>query len=215
MALELDGLTVVAAGGAALFAPVSLTVEPGRIATVMAPSGAGKSTLLDAIGGHLAPGFAARGAVRLNGRDMLALPAEARRIGVLFQDALLFAHLSVGENLAFGLDRRVRGRPARRAAVEAALAAAGLEGFHDRDPAGLSGGQRTRAALMRTLLAAPDAVLLDEPFARLDAPLRAGLRRFVFDHIRDRAIPALLVSHDPADAEAAGGAVVDLSPRGG
>lgn len=94
----------------------------------------------------------------------------------MFQDALLFPHLSVGDNLAFGLAADIRGRAARRAAVEAALSRAGLAGFRDRDPATLSGGQRARAALMRALLARPRALLLDEPFSRLDADLRAGIR---------------------------------------
>jgi len=104
----------------------------------------------------------------------------------------------------------VRGRKARRAAVEAALEQAGLGGFHDRDPATLSGGQRARAALMRALLARPLALLLDEPFSALDSQLRGEIRGFVFDHIRERGIPALLVTHDLRDARAAGGAVITL-----
>jgi putative thiamine transport system ATP-binding protein len=192
-----------------LFAAVTLTVGPGDVGTVMGPSGIGKSTLLDAIGGHLAHGFVVTGSVSLNGRDLLALPAEARRVGVLFQDAVLFPHLSVGDNLAFGLASAVRGA-ARRTAVEAALDKAGLAGFYARDPATLSGGQRARAALMRALLAEPQALLLDEPFSRLDAGLRADVRTFVFDHLRAQGIPALMVTHDESDAEAAGGEVIRL-----
>lgn len=214
MSLELLGVGVGRVGvgpkGAApLFAAITLQVEGGEIATLMGPSGIGKSTLLDAIGGHLAHGFVVTGAVRLNGRDVLVLPAEARRIGVLFQDAMLFPHLSVGDNLAFGLAPSVRGA-ARRAAVEAALDQAGLAGFAARDPATLSGGQRARAALMRALLAEPQALLLDEPFSRLDAELRTEIRGFVFDHLRERGIPALMVTHDASDADAAGGVVVQL-----
>ena len=211
MSLVLSALSVTPAGASApLFAPLDLTVAPGEIGTVMGPSGVGKSTLLDAIGGHLAHGFRVAGSVALDGRDLLALPAEARRVGILFQDALLFPHLSVGDNLSFGLAQRVRGRAARRAAVEAALAQAGLAGFAGRDPATLSGGQRARAALMRALLAEPRALLLDEPFAKLDTGLRAEIRRFVFDHARARGIPVLMVTHDAGDAEAAGGPVVGL-----
>jgi putative thiamine transport system ATP-binding protein len=123
----------------------------------------------------------------------------------------LLDHPRLGDNLAFGLARSVRERAARRAAVEAALERAGLAGLHDRDPATLSGGQRSRAALMRTLLAEPRALLLDEPCSKLDAALRGDLRAFTFEHVRSRKIPALMVTHDPADAEAAEGPVIDLT----
>jgi putative thiamine transport system ATP-binding protein len=209
--LELHEVAVGPRGAAPLFPPITLSVRAGEVATVMGPSGIGKSTLLDAVGGHLAHGFTLSGGIRLDGRDLVPLPPEARRVGLMFQDAVLFPHLSVGDNLAFGLARSVRGRAARRAAVEAALERAGLSGLYDRDPATLSGGQRSRAALMRTLLAEPRALLLDEPFSKLDATLRGDLRAFTFAHIRSRKIPALMVTHDPADAEAAEGPVIDLT----
>lgn len=209
MSLRLDGLGVTQ-HGAPLFAPVTLEVAPGQVACVMGPSGAGKSSLLDAVGGLLAPGLMATGRVWLDGQDITALPAERRRIGRMFQDAMLFPHLSVGDNLAFGLPASVKGRAARRARVDEALDRAGLAGMADRDPATLSGGQRARAALMRTLLAEPRAVLLDEPFAALDAALRDDLRAFTLDHLRQRRIPALLVTHDAGDAAAVGGPVIRL-----
>jgi putative thiamine transport system ATP-binding protein len=193
-----------------LFRRLSLLVPAGTVTTVMGPSGIGKSTLIEFIGGHLDTGFIAEGRIELNGRDLTELPAESRKIGILFQDALLFPHLSVGDNLAFGLSNRFRGRTARRKAVDDALDQAGLGGTHDRDPATLSGGQRARAALMRTLLAEPRALLLDEPFSKLDPELRADIRGFVFSHIRKQAIPVLLVSHDASDAEAAGGQIIQL-----
>ncbi len=211
MTLVLERLAVAARGRAPLFPPLSLTVAPGTVTSVMGPSGIGKSTLLDAIGGHLAREWEVSGRVLLNGRDVTRLAPEAREIGVLFQEALLFPHLSVGDNLAFGLGDRLRGRAARRAAVEEALAQAGLDGFHDRDPATLSGGQKARAALLRTLLAEPQALLLDEPFSRLDAGLRDDIRQFVFARVAERGVPALLVTHDEADARAAGGPVLALS----
>ncbi len=211
MSLDLIDLSVALRGRAPLFPPLTLSVGPGTIVTIMGPSGIGKSTLLDAIGGHLSHDFVCEGRVLLEGRDVSSLPAEERRIGVLFQDALMFPHLSVGDNLAFGLAPAIRGRCARRAAVEEALSQAGLAGFHDRDPATLSGGQNSRAALFRTLLAKPDALLLDEPFGRLDAELRDEMRRFAFSHALARNIPVLLVTHDAGDAAAAGGPVVGLS----
>ncbi len=196
--------------GRALLGPLDLAVAPGEIVTLMGPSGSGKSSLLALICGTLDPAFGSQGEIRLDGSDLAALPPERRRVGILFQDDLLFPHLSVAENLAFGVPPWVRGRRARQQKVREALAEADLEGFGDRDPATLSGGQRARVALMRTLLAEPRALLLDEPFSKLDVALRARFRRFVFDHARAEGLPTLLVTHDPADAEATGGTVLKL-----
>ncbi|MGB1177332.1 MAG: ATP-binding cassette domain-containing protein, partial [Candidatus Puniceispirillaceae bacterium] len=138
-----------------------------------------------------------------------SLPAERRRVGLMFQDALLFPHMSVGDNLAFGL--AARHRRERGAHVQAALEAADMSGFADRDPASLSGGQAARVALMRTLLAEPQALLMDEAFSALDPELRHAFGLFVRDQIRDRQIPALLVSHDPADTLIADAAPIRLA----
>lgn len=210
MSLDLIGVSVRLRHGAELFRPLDLSVAPGEVATVMGPSGIGKSSLLDALGGHLPRRFEMTGRLILDGRDVTSLPAEARRIGILFQDAVLFPHLSVGDNLAFGLSAAVRGRAARKARVGAALDQAGLADMADRDPATLSGGQRARAALMRTLLSDPLALLLDEPFSKLDADLREDVSCFTFAHIRERGIPALMVTHDPEDARAAAGPVLRI-----
>ncbi len=207
--LELEGVTV-SLGGKVLVSRLDLGVPPGVVTTVMGPSGSGKSTLLAWLCGSVAAAFTVSGRVRLGGVDITALPPEARRVGILFQDDLLFPHLSVGGNLAFGIPPGI-GRTERSAHIEAALEEAELAGFADRDPATLSGGQRARVALMRTLLAEPRALLLDEPFSGLDAGLRGRVRRFVFDHARARRLPVLLVTHDPADAEAAGGPVVEIA----
>ncbi|EAS48823.1 ATP-binding protein, ABC-type transporter [Aurantimonas manganoxydans SI85-9A1] len=185
-------------------------VPPGQTLSVMGPSGSGKSTLFALIAGFLDPAFTATGRALLNGRDLTGLPPERRRVGLLFQDALLYPHMSVGGNLLFGLSARVTGRSRRRAAAEAMLERVGLPGHLDRDPATLSGGQAARVALARTLLADPEALLLDEPFSRLDTDLRQTVRQLVFDLVAERQIPALLVTHDRADAGAAGGPIVDL-----
>jgi putative thiamine transport system ATP-binding protein len=185
-------------------------VAPGEVLTVMGPSGSGKSALLAAITGTLPPAFAMTGRILLDGHDITTLPTEARHVGILFQDELLFPHLSVGGNLAFGLPAAVKGRAERRRQIEAALADVGLAGFADRDPATLSGGQRARVALMRMLLSKPCALLLDEAFSKLDADLRDQVRSLVFGIARDRDLPVLQVTHDAADAEAAGGAVFRL-----
>ena len=194
-------------GGSDLLRGFDLEVGPGAVTTVMGPSGCGKSSLLSYVCGTLEPAFEAEGDIWLNGAAIHELPAERRRVGILFQDDLLFPHLSVGENLAFALPRAVRGRE-RQERIDAALAEADLAGFGKRDPATLSGGQRARVAVMRTLLAEPRALLLDEPFGKLDRALRDRFRNFVFDHARAARLPTLLVTHDEADAEAAGGAVV-------
>ncbi len=202
--LEIQGATILK-DGQALFRPLDLRVIPGRPVTVMGPSGSGKSSLLAWITGVLAPPLVGRGRVLLDGRTLDQVPPHLRRIGILFQDDLLFPHLSVGENLAFGL---AQGQP--RSRVAEALAVAGLGGFADRDPDGLSGGERGRVALMRCLLAGPLALLLDEPFAKLDLARRQQMREFVFRHTRE--LPVLLVSHDPADA-APDGEIVELAPN--
>ncbi len=208
MTLRLERLAV-AQGGRPLIA-VDAAATADAPLTLMGPSGAGKSVLLSAVVGAAPPGFAVTGRVLLDGRDLAGLPPEERRIGLMFQDDLLFPHLSVGGNLAFALPAAIRGRAARRARVEAALAAAGLPGLADRDPATLSGGQRARVALMRALLAEPRALLLDEPFSRLDAELRASFRAHVFAEARARGLPVVMVTHDAADAAAAGGRVIRL-----
>ena len=206
--LVLGGVTV-ALDGTDLIAGLDLTVPPGGIVTVMGPSGSGKSTLLAWLCGSVDPAFGIAGQATLDGQDITRLPPEARRVGILFQDDLLFPHLSVGENLAFGIPPSVA-RAERQERIAAALEEAELPGFADRDPATLSGGQRARIALMRTLLAAPKALLLDEPFSRLDAALRDRIRLFVFGHATERGLPVLLVTHDPDDAHAAGGPVVEI-----
>ncbi len=208
-ALELRDVSL-SIKGAQLFSPLSIAVHPGHATTVMGPSGCGKSSLLAYICGTLEPVFETRGEVRLSGTDITPLPPEERHVGILFQNDLLFPHLSVGDNLAFGLPPEIRGRDQRRKQIEDALTDADLGGMSDRDPATLSGGQRARVALMRTILSGPRALLLDEPFSKLDADLRARVREFVFAHARANAIPTLLVTHDPADAVAAGGTVVEL-----
>ena len=183
---------------------LQLQVPPGEILPLMGPSGCGKSSVLAAIGGTLASvseglqPLPLVGTVRLNGRDLTALPTHQRGVGVVFQDALLFAHLTVAENLLFAVPQ---GLPLaqRQARVQQALHEAELDGLGERDPSTLSGGQRARVALMRALLAEPQALLLDEPFSKLDAALRTQLRPWVFAHVRERRISVVLVTHDSED----------------
>ena len=196
--LEIRHLSVARAGQT-LIGDLSLRVAGGDVFTLMGASGSGKSTILNWIIGAIDPVFSVSGELWLGGQRRDQLPIEARRIGILFQDDLLFPHLSVGQNLAFALPAPIKGRAVRRSLIERELADVGLAGFHDRDPATLSGGQKARISALRALLAAPEALVLDEPFSKLDAVLRGQFRAFVFDRIRELGIPTLLVTHDPAD----------------
>lgn len=203
--LRLEQISITLAGRELL--AVDATISSGEVLTVMGPSGSGKSTLLAYIAGFLDREFTASGDVWLGERDLLSLPAEQRNIGLLFQDPLLFPHLSVGGNLRFGLPHHVKDK---RQQVTQALEQVGLAGFETRDPATLSGGQQSRVALMRLLLSKPRTVLLDEPFSKLDTALRQEMRTLVFSQLREAGLPALLVTHDHADANAAGGPVIEL-----
>jgi putative thiamine transport system ATP-binding protein len=180
----------------------ALQVAPGEVLTLMGPSGCGKSSLLAALAGVL-PGrgpIRLEGEIRLGERPLNALSPQARRIGMLFQDDLLFDHLTVAENLMFGMPAAIKGKRARREKALTALAQVALADQADKLPQLLSGGQRARVSLLRALLAEPDALLLDEPFSRLDKPLRAAFRQLVFAQIKALAIPAILVTHDADDA---------------
>jgi putative thiamine transport system ATP-binding protein len=206
--LVLENVTITL-GGRTLLA-VSAHVQKGAVLTIMGPSGSGKSSLLAYIGGFLDPVFTASGRVICNGKVLTDLPPQDRHAGILFQDPLLFPHMSTGGNLAFALSPEFKGRQERRARCEFALDNIGLGGFYDRDPDSLSGGQKARVALARVLLSEPRALLLDEPFSKLDMELRGQMRELVFDKARTRGLPVILVAHDPSDAEAAGGEILRI-----
>ncbi|MBK8458003.1 MAG: ATP-binding cassette domain-containing protein [Phyllobacteriaceae bacterium] len=209
MGLRLDKVTI-ALGDHDLL-EVDCAIAPGEVLTIMGPSGSGKSTLLSFVAGSIDPAFRASGRIVCAGRDLTGLPPQERHAGILFQDALLFPHMSVGGNILFAIPAAERGRARRRSLAEAALADVGLAGFYSRDPATLSGGQKARVALARVLASHPSMLLLDEPFSRLDADLRGRTRDLVFAAVRARRLPALLVTHDEADAAAAGGPVIRIS----
>jgi putative thiamine transport system ATP-binding protein len=208
-----DGLVLenveVTLGGKRLLT-VSAHVRKGAVLTIMGPSGSGKSSLLAYVGGFLDPVFTASGRVIADGIVLTDLPPQDRYAGILFQDPLLFPHMSAGGNLAFALSAQFKGRQARRERCELALENIGLGGFYDRDPDSLSGGQKARVALARVLLSEPRALLLDEPFSKLDMELRGQMRELVFDKARTRGLPVILVTHDPSDAEAADGEILRI-----
>lgn len=193
-------------GDKLLFQPLSLKINKGDVALLMAPSGAGKSTLLSWICGMPDPDLRASGSITLNGQTLNGLPPEARRIGIMFQDPLMFPHLTVAGNLAFGM------KPGgnRKEIIDHQLERIGLAGMADRDPLTLSGGQKARLALMRCLMAEPDALLLDEPFSGLDDDTRDMFSALVHQEISSRNLPVLMVSHDPRDRDQSGVAPVYL-----
>ena len=184
-------------------------VNGGEILTIMGPSGSGKSSLLNWLTGTLPNGFKANGEVWLNGENIDNLPAHLRHIGVLYQDALLFSHLSVAGNIAFAMPKG--NKKQRLEKIEHALEQVGLKDMGNRHPDNLSGGQQARVALLRMLLSEPKAILLDEPFSKLDTQLRVDTRDLVFSQIRDHKLPAIMVTHDHGDAEAANGKLITLS----
>jgi putative thiamine transport system ATP-binding protein len=196
MALDIH-IQSLSAGGKVLVRNLRVHCAPGQVVTLMGASGSGKSSLLAAVCGTLNHGLQFEGDVRLGGQSVLALPCAQRRIGMLFQDDLLFAHMTVRENLLFAVPHGPAAQ--RHSAVQAALNELGFTGMAERSPSTLSGGQRARVSLLRTLLAQPRALLLDEPFSKLDAALRQQFREFVFAHARQYALPTLLVTHDAAD----------------
>jgi len=186
---------------------VDASIAPGEVLTLMGPSGSGKSTLINAISGFLPHNFSCRGKMVLNDINITRLPPERRRIGVLFQDPLLFPHFSVLENIIYALQPG-GSMKYRCAQALGLLEAVELKKFANRDPYTLSGGQKARVALVRVLASRPHALLLDEPFSKLDDELRSWVRQLVFAEVKKRNLPTLLVTHDQGDAEAAGGRIL-------
>lgn len=195
--------------GSEILLEIDTHVARGEVLTIMGASGAGKSSLLAFIAGFLGRDFAASGRALLDGDDLTMLPAEQRHVGMLFQDPLLFPHLNVMGNMLFALPPG-GSRAERRARAMALLEPVGLADLADRYPDALSGGQAARVALMRVVASGPRALLLDEPFAKLDMGLRESVRDFVFRCVAFQNLPAILVTHDPADAKAAGGPIFTL-----
>jgi len=177
---------------------VSLSINEGEFFTLVGPSGCGKTTLLRSIAGLETP---SQGTVSVGGHDVTDEPPEARNLGIVFQNYSLFPHLSVAENVGYGLrfHELSTGRdPEER--VDELLALVDLSGFGDRDPEQLSGGQQQRVALARALAPEPDVLLLDEPLSALDARLRKELRVQIKTIQRDLGITTVYVTHDQAEA---------------
>ncbi|HUG32755.1 MAG TPA: ATP-binding cassette domain-containing protein [Acidimicrobiia bacterium] len=182
---------------------IDLSVDAGTTAALLGPNGAGKTTTVAVLAGLLPldRGRLALGdAVIDDPATGVFVPSHERRVGVVFQDYLLFPHLTVADNVAFGLRSRGVGRAEASVTAREWLQRMGLDGLADRKPGDLSGGQAQRVALARALVIEPDLLLLDEPLSALDATNRAELRRALADHLASFPGPRLLITHEPAEA---------------
>jgi ABC-type Fe3+/spermidine/putrescine transport system ATPase subunit len=184
-------------GPVAAVRDASLTLEAGELAAVLGPSGCGKTTLLRIAGGYER---ADSGRVSIHGRDVTEAPPEARNVGMVFQNYALFPHMTVAENVEFGLRMRGVSKEERRRRAAAILSLVGLEGVDDRKPAALSGGQQQRVALARALVIEPEALLLDEPLANLDRNVRLRMRDELRALQQRLRITTILVTHDQEEA---------------
>ncbi len=188
----------------ALDLDVSIRIDPGQTVALLGPNGAGKSTTVAAISGSDFDGETAGTSIVLGGRCFedatTFVPPDARRLGVVFQDALLFEHLSVLDNVAFSARSHGASRRSSQAAARPWLERLDLSEFADRHPADLSGGQAQRVAIARALASKPDMLLLDEPLSALDVSTRSEIRRMLREHLDAFDGPRLLVTHDPAEA---------------
>ncbi len=184
-------------GPVAVLENVSLDVRPGEFVTLLGPSGCGKTTLLRLVAGLDAVDS---GRISVSGTDVTSMDAHLRPVHTVFQSYALFPHLTVFENVAFGLRIRGRGEDEIRSRVGKALASVHLEGLDHRAPAEISGGQGQRVALARALVLEPDILLLDEPLAALDAQLRSSMRSELVQLQRSLGITFVLVTHDLEEA---------------
>ena len=205
--LQLSGITK-SLGGKEIVRGIDLETSPGEFLTLLGPSGCGKTTTLNIIAGHVLPDA---GRVEVDGRDLTSAPANRRAMGTVFQSYALFPHMTVADNVGFGLRMRRTDAAARERKVAEALEMVGLDGLAQRHPRQLSGGQQQRAALARALVFEPDLLLLDEPFSNLDAQLRVRLREEVVALQRRLGTTTILVTHDQEEALAVSDRIAVMS----
>ena len=196
MSISLDSVTVTY-GNARAVNDIDLSIESGERFALMGPSGSGKSTLLRAVAG-LEP--LDTGTVRIDGEDVTRLPTHRRPVGLMFQEYALFPHMSVADNIGYGLRMLGVDRDAARQQVSSLLDLAGLHGFENRKPDSLSGGERQRVALLRTLAPEPSLVMLDEPLGSLDLALREDLLSQMRTILTELGATTLYVTHDRTEA---------------
>ena len=177
---------------------LNIKVNNGKILTIFGSSGIGKSSLINVIAGVYESNLLFTGDIILNNKKITNTLPEKRKIGLLLQDGVLFPHLSVEQNLIFGIKKSLTNKE-KYLLINEHLIKANMEGFENRYPNTLSGGQRSRVACLRAILSEPDALLLDEPFSSIDPEQRNSFRLFVVNQIREKKIPCILVTHDESD----------------
>jgi len=200
-AIEAAGVVIenlsLAFGTTEVLKGVNLEIEPGEFFAFLGPSGSGKSTLLRSIAGF---GPTPKGRILIGGKDVAGLPPWSRDVGMVFQSYALWPHMTVAQNVAFGLEERKVARAEINDRVSDALALVGLSDFADRRPSQLSGGQQQRVALARTIVVRPKVLLLDEPLSNLDANLRTQMRREILALQRKLKLTTIFVTHDQEEA---------------
>ena len=177
---------------------LSIKIENSEILCVFGESGVGKSSLINVISGVNEENLKIEGEIKLNGVILNNIPTEKRKIGLLLQDGTLFPHLTVEQNLLFGMNKSLN-KKEKNTLILNYLDKANMSGFQDRYPNTLSGGQKARIACLRAILSEPNALLLDEPFSSLDPSQRNSFREFVVKQVKRANIPCLLVTHDEGD----------------
>lgn len=186
----------------------SLAVSKGEFVSFLGPSGCGKTTTLQMIAGFL---DLSQGTIRLEGKDLVAIPPAKRGLGIVFQSYALFPHMTAAENVAFGLEMRKVPQTERAERVRAALALVGLAGYEDRHPRRMSGGQQQRVALARAIVIRPNLLLLDEPLSNLDARLREDMQIELRQIQRNLGTTTILVTHDQIEAMSLSDRIVVMS----
>ena len=177
---------------------LSIKIENSEILCVFGESGVGKSSLINVISGVNEESLKIEGEIKLNGVILNNIPTEKRKIGLLLQDGTLFPHLTVEQNLLFGMNKSLN-KKEKNSLILNYLDKANMSGFQDRYPNTLSGGQKARIACLRAILSEPNALLLDEPFSSLDPSQRNSFREFVVKQVKRANIPCLLVTHEEGD----------------
>ena len=189
---------------------LNLKINNGNILCVYGKSGVGKSSLINVIAGTTEDNLLFEGEIILNGKILNNIAIEKRKIGLLLQDGALFPHLTVEQNIYFGMNRKLKSKE-KLNVINENLKNANMEGFQNRYPHTLSGGQKARIACLRAVLSEPEVLLLDEPFSSLDTEHRNTFRNFVISKVKDNNIPCLLVTNDETDKMISNEKPIDLN----